>query len=83
MNSLVPVVIVTIVNIIGWVAMRVFALGRLDGAVKSLNETCDRHERLLNNGIVQQISDLKLRVGELTGRVNTYIELTKGKSSKE
>ncbi|MGQ9545905.1 MAG: hypothetical protein ACUVTR_01900 [Dehalococcoidia bacterium] len=70
MDSLIPVVIVTVINIIGWVYTRVYSLGRL-------NEKVERHERLLNDGLVSELSQLKAQVAALDATVKTYIELTK------
>jgi hypothetical protein len=61
------------VNIFGWGTI----FGKLNGQVKSLEETMERHERVLNNGIVQELSELKSQVANLEGTVKTYIDLTK------
>ena len=70
MDPLVPIIIITLINVAGWVYTKQFALGKL-------NEKVARHEKLLNDGIVADISEIKTKVANLTGTLNTYIELTK------
>jgi len=69
MDSLLPTIIITAINIIGWIYTRVYALGKL-------NEKVARHDKLLDNGIVKELNDLKNQVACLDGTVKTYIKLT-------
>lgn len=66
-------VIIIVINIIGWA----YTFGKLNGRVKSLEETADRHEKSINNGVVQEISECKTELANLAGIVRTYIDLTK------
>jgi len=60
---------VIVVNIFGWG----FTFGNLNGRVKSLEDTTKRHEKTLNeDGLMQEVSNL-------AGKVQTYIDLTKGR----
>lgn len=70
MDSLVPLIIITAINVAGWVYTKVFALG-------NLKEKVDRHEKVLNDGLVKELGDLKSKVAKLTGTLETYIDLTK------
>jgi hypothetical protein len=79
MDPLIASGIVTAINVVGWVYTKVFALGKLKGTVEKLDETCQRHEKLLNDGLVQDLSDLKAEVANLNGTVRTYIDLTKNR----
>lgn len=66
-------IIVVIINIFGWGV----TFGKLNGRVKNLEETVDRHEKVLNDGLVQELSECKSQIAKLDGSVKTYIELTK------
>lgn len=68
-------IVVIVINIIGWA----YTFGKLNGKVKSLEETTDRHEKALNDGIVQELSEVKSQVAALDGTIQTYIDLTKGR----
>ena len=70
MDSLIALIIITLLNVAGWVYTKQFALGKL-------NEKVERHEKLLNNGIVEDISDIQSKVANMTGRLDTFIDLTK------
>ena len=70
MDSWVALIIITLLNVAGWVYTKQFALGKL-------NEKVERHEKLLNDGIVKELSALNAKVAGLTGTLNTYIDLTK------
>lgn len=70
MDGLAPLIIITLINILGWVYTKQFALGKL-------NEKVERHEKLLNNGIVSDLNELKSQVAGLTGTLQTYIDLKK------
>lgn len=76
MESLVAIIIVGAINVAGWVYTRVYAMGKLNGKINQLDETCVRHEKVLNNGITQELSELKSEVAGLAGTINTYIKLT-------
>jgi len=67
---LAPCIVITLINVVGWVYTKVFALGRL-------KEKVERHEKVLDNGIVKELNELKSQVANLTGTVQTYIDLTK------
>lgn len=67
--------ILIVVNIFGWG----FTTGKLNGRVKNLEEITKRHEKVLNNGLVQEIGRLNSRFSNLEGTVQTYINLTKGR----
>jgi hypothetical protein len=59
-------------NVVGWA----FAFGKLNGRVRSLEQTAERHEKVLSDGgVVQKLSQLQSQVSELEGTVRTYIEL--------
>ena len=70
MDSLIALIIITLLNVAGWVYTKQFALGKL-------NEKVERHEKLLNDGIVADISDIQSKVANMTGRLDTFIDLTK------
>lgn len=70
MDSILPALIITAVNIIGWVAIRIHTLGRM-------NEKVERHDKLLSNGLPKEINDLKNEVSRLDGTVRTYIDMKK------
>jgi len=64
---------VILVNIFGWG----FTFGKLNGRIKSLEKTTERHEKTLNDGVVQELSAVKSQLGNLEGTLKTYIELNK------
>jgi len=64
-------IIIVVINIFGWGA----TWGRLNGRVKNLETTTDRHDKLLNDGLVAKIADLSSRYASLEGTVRTYINL--------
>jgi hypothetical protein len=72
MDSIIPTVIITAINVIGWIYTRVYAFGRL-------NEKVERHEKLLNDGIVGKLNNLESQVSNLDGTVHTYIDLAKNR----
>jgi len=63
--------IVIIINIFGWG----MTFGRLNGRVKTLEETTQRHEKILSDGLAKQISDLSSKCAGLQATINTYIDL--------
>jgi len=67
-------ILLIIGNLLGWG----FIVGKLNGRVKNLEETAQRHEKTLNNGIVQKLSGLQSQVSNLEGTVQTYINLKEG-----
>ena len=70
-------IIVIVINIFGWGA----TWGKLNGRVKNLETATDRHEKVLNDGLVNKLSELASRCANLEGTVQTYINLQqKGKS---
>ena len=77
--SWIAVIAVIIINIAGWSYTKVYGFGKLNGRVEKLEETAERHEKVLNDGIVQELSALKSQVAALEGTVQTYIDLTKGR----
>jgi hypothetical protein len=67
-------VLLIVGNIFGWGVIH----GKLNGRVKSLEETTKRHEKMLNeNGLMREVSECKSAISNLTGTVQTYIDLTK------
>jgi hypothetical protein len=64
-------VIVVVINIFGWGA----TWGKLNGRIKNLETTTDRHEKVLNDGLVDKLSELASRCASLEGTVQTYIGL--------
>jgi hypothetical protein len=66
-------IFIIVANLFGWG----FTFGKLNGQVKSLKETTERHEKILNDGLVQKLSECKSELSELKGTVETYIDLTK------
>jgi len=77
MDSFLAVIIISVINVAGWVYTRVYSMGKLNGKVEKLEEICGRHEKVLNDGLVQGLGELKAEVAGLTGTLNTYIDLTK------
>ena len=71
--SWIATIVIVVINIFGWGV----TVGKLNGRVKSLKETVDRHEKVLNDGLVQELSECKSQIANLDGSVKTYIELTK------
>lgn len=63
---------VIIINIFGWG----FTFGKLNGRIKTLEETTQRHEKVLNDGVVQELSGVKSQLANLEGTIKTYIEIT-------
>jgi len=70
-------VVLIVINVAGWGYTKVYGFGKLNGRVEKLEETAKRHERVLNDGIVQELSAVKAQVAALEGTVQTYIDLTK------
>ena len=70
MDTVVAVIILTAINVAGWVYTKMFALGKL-------NEKVERHDKLLNDGLPKEVRELTKQVSEMTGTLNTYIDLTK------
>ena len=75
-GSVIAVIAIGAINAVGWISTRVFAMGKLNGKVNSIEESVDRHEKALNDGIINEISDLKRDIGSLEGTIQTYIDLT-------
>jgi len=71
--SWIATIVVIAINIFGWGV----TFGKLNGRLKNLEETTQRHEKVLNDGVVQELSKLKSQVANLDGTVKTYIDLTK------
>ena len=71
MNSQVALILATAITAIGWISTTIFTFGKLHGTVQ-------RHDKVLTNGIVKEISDLKAQVAGLDGTIKTYIDLNKG-----
>jgi len=65
-------IIVVVINIFGWGV----TWGKLNGRVRNLEMTTERHEKVLaNDGLIDKISDLASRCSSLEGTLRTYIEL--------
>jgi hypothetical protein len=70
----VGLIIIIVINIFGWGV----TTGKLNGRIKHLEQTVDRHEQILgSNGLATQISTLSSRCSTLEGTVKTYIDLHK------
>jgi hypothetical protein len=65
-----------VINIFGWGA----TWGKLNGRVKSLEDCTGRHEKLLNNGLVDKLSETSNKVASLDATLKTYMELEARKS---
>jgi flagellar biosynthesis component FlhA len=66
-------IIVIGINIFGWGVI----FGKLNGRVKSLEQTSERHEKTLNDGLMQQMGMLQAQCASLKGTLDTYIDLRK------
>lgn len=81
MDPIIAVIIVGVINMAGWVYTRVYSMGKLkgklNGKIDKLEKDCERHEKVLNDGLVQELTALKVEVANLTGTLETYIDLTK------
>lgn len=75
--SWIAAIVVIIINIVGWSYTKVYGFGKLNGRVEELEKTAARHEKVLNDGLVQELAELKSQVANLEGTVKTYIDLTK------
>jgi len=73
----VGIVIIVVINIFGWGA----TWGRLNGRVKNLEMTLNRHEKILGqDGLLEKISDLASRCSTLEGTLKTYIDIKERES---
>lgn len=71
--SWIAAIVIMIINVFGWG----FTYGKLNGRVKNLEDTTDRHEKTLNDdGLIREISKCKQQISNLEGTVKTYIDLT-------
>ena len=59
------------INVFGWGVI----FGKINGRVKSLEETTARHEKVLNDGVVQEMAKLGKECASLRGKLDTYIKL--------
>jgi hypothetical protein len=75
--SWIAAIAVILINILGWSYTKIYGFGKLNGRVEKLEETTNRHEKILNDGVVQKIADLQSQVSNLEGTVQTYIDLAK------
>ena len=64
--------IITGVNIAGWAYTKVYGYGKLKQKVEG-------HDAILNDGLVQEVSDMKATIAKMEGTLNTFIDLTKEK----
>lgn len=71
-------IVVIIINIVGWGYTKIYGFGKLNGRVENLEDTTKRHERILNDGVVQKLADVEAQVAKLEGTVQTYIDLARG-----
>lgn len=69
--SWIAAIVLIVINILGWA----YTFGKLNGRVKSLEETAERHEKTLNDGIVQKLAEVQSQVAGLEGTLQTYINL--------
>jgi len=75
--SWITAVVLIVINVVGWGYTKVYGFGKLNGRIEKLEETAERHEKTLNNGVVQEMSKVKAQLAALEGTVQTYIDLTK------
>ena len=73
-------VIVTVINILGWVYIRVYSYGSLNEKVKNMDDNIKRLDDTINNGLTERIDKVSVHLAKLEGKVSTYIELSKDKS---
>ena len=66
----IALIIITVVNIAGWGFTRVHTYGKLEQKVQ-------QHDKILNDGIVKDLNDLKAQLAGLEATVKIYIDLTK------
>ena len=71
-------IVVVITNIFGWG----FVFGKLNGRIKNLEDVTQRHEKVLNNGIVEKLNDTRSQVAKLEGTIRTFIQ-TVGKITND
>lgn len=67
----IALIVVTAITAVGWISTTIFTFGKLHGTVQ-------RHEKVLSNGIVKELSDLKAQVAGLDGTIKTYIKIKEG-----
>lgn len=65
---------ITAINIVGWIYTKVYTYGKRYG---KLEEKVKGHEKILNNGLVQDVSEMKATMARMDGTLHTFIELTK------
>ena len=65
---------ITVVNIAGWIYTRVYTYGKRYG---KLEERVKNLDDIINNGLVQQVSEMQATIARMDGTLNTFIELTK------
>jgi len=70
--NVVFLIVITAINVIGWVYTKVFGIGRL-------REQVENHDRILNNGIVKELGEVKTQCANLEGTIKTYIKLREGR----
>jgi len=75
--SWITAVVLIVINVVGWGYTKVYGFGKLNGRVEKLEKTAERHEKVLNNGVVHELSEVKEQVAKLEGTIQTYIDLTK------
>jgi len=66
----IALIIITVVNIAGWAFTRIHTYGTLEQKVQ-------QHDKILNDGIVKDLNDLKSQVAGLEATVKLYINLTR------
>jgi len=75
--SWIAAIVLIVINILGWGYTKIYGFGKINGRIKNLEKTTDRHEKVLNDGVVQRLAGVEAQVAKLEGTVQTYIDLTK------
>jgi len=70
-GSIALAIIITAINVIGWIYTKVFGIGKLQQKV-------DSHDKILNNGLIKELQEVKEQCAKLRGTVETYIKIREG-----
>jgi len=69
-------IILTCINVAGWVSIKIFGSGKMVGDMKN---TIDSHDKILNNGLIKELQEVKEQCAKLRGTVETYIKIREGR----